>query len=166
MVGITNGEQPDGRGTAGVLNVVPSSRNVMTGRVDFTIDLRQQRFHGGADGEGARACSQRSRRPFGVHVQLRLARYNSLTPFDPDSATLVRERARDPGLTHLDMNTGADHAAVHMAWVCPPFVPCRDGIGHNEIEHAQSGHLEANCNVLFDAMLERAGMRSRRVSSS
>jgi N-carbamoyl-L-amino-acid hydrolase len=36
------------------------------------------------------------------------------------------------------------------------FVPCKDGISHNEIEDAQPGHLEAGCNVLLHAMLERA----------
>jgi N-carbamoyl-L-amino-acid hydrolase len=36
------------------------------------------------------------------------------------------------------------------------FVPCKDGISHNEIEDAQPAHLEAGCNVLLHAMLERA----------
>ena len=37
------------------------------------------------------------------------------------------------------------------------FVPCKDGISHNEIESAEPGDLEAGCNVLLYAMLERAG---------
>jgi N-carbamoyl-L-amino-acid hydrolase len=36
------------------------------------------------------------------------------------------------------------------------FVPCKDGISHNEIEDAKSDHLEAGCNVLLHAMLDRA----------
>jgi len=36
------------------------------------------------------------------------------------------------------------------------FVPCKDGISHNEIEDAKPEHLEAGCNVLLLAMLERA----------
>jgi len=45
--------------------------------------------------------------------------------------------------------------------VCPTamiFVPCRDGISHNEIEDAQPDHLEAGCNVLLQAMLRSAGV--------
>jgi N-carbamoyl-L-amino-acid hydrolase len=38
------------------------------------------------------------------------------------------------------------------------FVPCKDGISHNEIEDARPDHLEAGCNVLLHAMLERAGI--------
>ena len=36
------------------------------------------------------------------------------------------------------------------------FVPCEDGISHNEIENATPADLEAGCNVLLAAMLERA----------
>ena len=38
------------------------------------------------------------------------------------------------------------------------FVPCKDGISHNEIEDAQPEHLAAGCNVLLHAMLARAGL--------
>jgi len=38
------------------------------------------------------------------------------------------------------------------------FVPCKDGISHNEIEDAKKEHLEAGCNVLLHAMLERSGV--------
>jgi N-carbamoyl-L-amino-acid hydrolase len=39
------------------------------------------------------------------------------------------------------------------------FVPCKDGISHNEIEDADPTHLEAGANVLLlHAMLERAGV--------
>ena len=38
------------------------------------------------------------------------------------------------------------------------FVPCADGISHNEIEDAKPEHLEAGCNVLLQAMLRSAGV--------
>lgn len=38
------------------------------------------------------------------------------------------------------------------------FIPCKDGISHNEIEDAKPEHIEAGCNVLLHAMLERAGL--------
>jgi len=37
------------------------------------------------------------------------------------------------------------------------FVPCKDGISHNEIESATAEDLAAGCNVLLHAILERAG---------
>ena len=47
-----------------------------------------------------------------------------------------------------------------MARIAPTamiFVPCRDGISHNEIEDADPRHLEAGANVLLGAMLGVAG---------
>ena len=38
------------------------------------------------------------------------------------------------------------------------FIPCKDGISHNEIEDAKPEHITAGCNVLLHAMLERAGV--------
>jgi N-carbamoyl-L-amino-acid hydrolase len=59
------------------------------------------------------------------------------------------------------MISGAGHDAAYVARVAPAamiFVPCKDGISHNEIEDARPDHLEAGCNVLLHAMLERAGV--------
>ena len=55
--------------------------------------------------------------------------------------------------------SGAGHDAVYMARLAPSgmiFIPCKDGISHNEIEDAKPEHLEAGCNVLLHAMLDRA----------
>jgi len=37
------------------------------------------------------------------------------------------------------------------------FIPCKDGISHNEIESATPEHVDAGCNVLLHAMLDAAG---------
>jgi N-carbamoyl-L-amino-acid hydrolase len=37
------------------------------------------------------------------------------------------------------------------------FVPCKDGLSHNELEDAKPEHLAAGCGVLLYAMLSRAG---------
>jgi N-carbamoyl-L-amino-acid hydrolase len=36
------------------------------------------------------------------------------------------------------------------------FVPCEDGISHNEIENASKDDVAAGCDVLLRAMIERA----------
>jgi N-carbamoyl-L-amino-acid hydrolase len=36
------------------------------------------------------------------------------------------------------------------------FIPCKDGISHNEIEDAQPEHITAGADVLLQVMLERA----------
>jgi N-carbamoyl-L-amino-acid hydrolase len=162
VVRIARENPPHGRGTVGVLGVHPSSRNVVPGRVDFTIDLRH------IDPATLEVMEARMRAAFdatarehGVQVDLRLAQYNPPTPFDPTLVDTVRQGATRRGLPVMDIVTGAGHDAVHMAMVHPTamiFVPCKDGISHNEIEDAQPAHLEAGCNVLLDAMLARAGI--------
>ena len=73
----------------------------------------------------------------------------------------IREQAQRAGYSHMDIVTGAGHDAVYIAEVAPTamiFVPCKDGISHNEIEDAQPAHLEAGANVLLGAMLQAAGL--------
>lgn len=95
-----------------------------------------------------------------VEVELKDVQYFRPTPFDPDLVGKVRQGAANRGLPAMDIVTGAGHDAVYMASVAPTamiFVPCKDGVSHNEIEDAQPQHLEAGCNVLLDAMVARAG---------
>jgi len=61
----------------------------------------------------------------------------------------------------MDIVSGAGHDAVYVARVAPAamiFVPCKDGISHNEIEDALPADLAAGCDVLARAMLARAGI--------
>ena len=56
--------------------------------------------------------------------------------------------------------SGAGHDACQVCAVAPTgmiFVPCEDGISHNEIESATPEDLEMGCNVLLHAMLSVAG---------
>ncbi|MFM7532344.1 MAG: M20/M25/M40 family metallo-hydrolase, partial [Rubrivivax sp.] len=81
--------------------------------------------------------------------------------FDTELAALVREGARRGGHSHQDIVSGAGHDAVYVARTAPAamiFVPCKDGISHNEIEDARPEHLAAGADVLLHAMLARAGV--------
>ncbi|WP_287964875.1 M20/M25/M40 family metallo-hydrolase, partial [Diaphorobacter sp.] len=82
-------------------------------------------------------------------------------PFTPHLVEAVRANAADLGYSCMDVVSGAGHDAVYVARVAPAamvFVPCADGISHNEIEDADPAHLEAGCNVLLRAMLASAGV--------
>ena len=76
-------------------------------------------------------------------------------PFHPALVETVRRYAREEGKPCQDIVTGAGHDACQMAQVLPTtmiFVPCKDGISHNEIESAKQEDLEAGCNVLCNAL--------------
>ena len=155
-------EQPDGRGTVGYVQVHPNSRNVIPGRVTFTVDLR----HGDDEGlsrmdariRGACAALQAQG---GVGVSIEQTVYFPPVRFAEALVDAVRLGAKRAGLQHQDIVSGAGHDAVYVARVADAamiFVPCKDGISHNEIEDAKPEHLAAGANVLLHAMLDQAGI--------
>ena len=155
-------EQPDGRGTVGYVQVHPNSRNVIPGRVLFTVDLRHVDDAGldRMDRRLREACAAVAARGR-VDVQVEPTVHFPPTAFTPALVEAVRAGARRRGLASLDIVSGAGHDAVHVARVTPTamiFVPCRDGISHNEIEEARPEHLAAGADVLLHAMLEVAGV--------
>jgi len=163
-VAIANRYPPYGRGTVGMVQVFPNSRNVIPGRVKFSIDLRNvndellNTMH-----EEMTAFVDRTSRETGLKITLERVSYYPPCPFHPDCVGAVRKAAAKLGYSTMDVVSGAGHDAIYVARLAPAgmiFVPCKDGISHNEIEDAQPAHLEAGCNVLLHAMLERAGIAS------
>jgi N-carbamoyl-L-amino-acid hydrolase len=154
---------PHARGTVGCLDTYPNSRNVIPGRVQMTVDLRA------ADDATLTAMTQALRDGCaavpGIAVDVREVVYFPPQKFDADLVRILGEGARAMGMTAIDVVSGAGHDAVYVARVAPTamiFVPCKDGISHNEIEDARPDHLEAGCNVLLHAMLRAAGVPNER----
>jgi len=162
VIGIANQHQPHGRGTVGELHAHPGSRNVIPGQVRLTVDLRHEDEATLVRMDQAwRQAAQEVAQRHGVTVEVKDVQYFPPTPFDTDLVGKIRDGAVARGLPRMDIVTGAGHDAVYMAAVAPTamiFVPCKDGISHNEIEDARPEHLEAGCNVLLDAMVARAGL--------
>jgi beta-ureidopropionase / N-carbamoyl-L-amino-acid hydrolase len=82
-------------------------------------------------------------------------------PFDATLVGRIREAAVRRGLRHRSIVSGAGHDAVYVARTAPTamiFVPCKDGISHNEVEDARPEHLAAGCQVLLEAMLQSAAV--------
>ena len=63
----------------------------------------------------------------------------------------------------MDVVSGAGHDAIYMNRLAPTgmiFIPCKDGVSHNEIEDAKAEHLEAGANVLLQSILAYAKSKS------
>ncbi len=162
VVAIANRYPPYGRGTVGFVQVFPNSRNVIPGEVKFSIDLRNvnepllDTMH-----QEISAFVATTSAKTGLAISLERVSYYPPCPFHPDCVSAVREATAKLGYSTMDVVSGAGHDAIYAARVAPAgmiFVPCKDGISHNEIEDAQSEHLEAGANVLLHAMLARAGI--------
>ncbi|MEB0138136.1 MULTISPECIES: Zn-dependent hydrolase [unclassified Undibacterium] len=161
VVHIGNRYPPYGRGTVGMVQVFPNSRNVIPGEVKFSIDLRNvtPELLDTMHAEILAYVEQTAQRS---GLQITLERVSSFPPcpFHPDCVSAVRSATALLGYSSMDVVSGAGHDAIYAARVAPAgmiFVPCKDGISHNEIEDAQPTHLAAGCNVLLHAMLSQAG---------
>ncbi|MEO7743564.1 MAG: Zn-dependent hydrolase [Usitatibacter sp.] len=161
-VAIAHRHPPHGRGTVGMVHVHPNSRNVIPGRVKFSIDLRNatDELVDRMDAE-IRAAVERTSRESGLPISIELVSHYPAQPFNRDCIEAVGRAAEKLGYSNMPAVSGAGHDAVYMARLAPAgmiFIPCKDGISHNEIEDAKPEHITAGCNVLLHAMLERAGV--------
>ncbi|MDH6595294.1 N-carbamoyl-L-amino-acid hydrolase [Variovorax sp. TBS-050B] len=156
---------PHARGTVGWIDNYPNSRNVIPGRVKLSVDLRAaDDVVLSAMDAALRQAVQRIAATGKVEATVEQVVYFPPQPFTPALVSGIREAAEAQGLPWMNVISGAGHDAVYLARVCPTamiFVPCRDGISHNEIEDAEPAHLEAGCNVLLQAMLHSAGVATR-----
>ena len=152
---------PNARGTVGMMDVYPNSRNVIPGTVKMSVDLRadnDQTLTKMVDTLHAECASIAKKGD--VEIDLKQVVYFPPQAFAEPLVEAIRAGATNIGLSQMNVVCGAGHDAVYLARVAPTamiFVPCKDGISHNEIEDAKPEHLEAGCNVLLHAMLKRAG---------
>ncbi len=145
-------------GTVGLLEVKPNSRNVVPGEVFLTIDLRHP--HTAVLDEMEAAVMQSAREvcdPLGLVCTVTKIWDEPPTRFDPGCIAAVRRAAATSGYSSRDMVSGAGHDAVYVARVAPTamiFVPCRDGISHNEAEFSSKEQCAAGAQVLLQAVLD------------
>jgi len=145
-------------GTVGLIEVKPNSRNVVPAEVFFTVDFRHPRrdvLEAMEAEMNAAFASMLSQIPItGV-----LTRIWDQPPvaFDAACVNAVRRAVAICGLTARDIVSGAGHDAAYVARVAPAamiFVPCRDGISHNEEEFTSKDQCARGAQVLLQAVLD------------
>ena len=148
------------RATVGRMIVSPNSRNVIPGRVEMSVDLRNADDATlGAMAAAVRKAADAIAQTDGVSIALTETVYFPPSRFDASLAASIEAAAAGAGYSHRRIASGAGHDAVYVARTCPAamvFVPCEGGISHNEIENARPEHLHAGANVLLQAVLARA----------
>jgi N-carbamoyl-L-amino-acid hydrolase len=145
-------------GTVGRMEVKPGSPNVIPGEVFFTIDLRcpDPAVLDAIESE-IEAAAQRVRDERKLDIALKTIWTQPPQPFDADCIRAVRAAAQVSGFSTRDMISGAGHDAAYVARVAPAsmiFVPCKDGISHNEVEYSSKEQCAAGAQVLLQAVLE------------
>ncbi len=149
--------RPPAVGTVGLLEVRPNSRNVIPGEVFFTIDFRhpQDARLDEMELELSRAVADVAAET-GLAIDWRRIWGSPPVVFDADCIACVREGAERAGLSARDIISGPGHDAANVARIAPTsmiFVPCKDGISHNEAESTTFDECAAGAQVLLNAVL-------------
>ena len=147
---------PWGRATVGDVKIYPGSRNTVPERLVLSVDLRHPEAAELAAmvaefRERVAQCAADAR----VDARVDTVWHMPPTRFDPGLVDLIDRSAAGLGYSRQRIVSGAGHDSLYTARFAPTamiFVPCRDGLSHNEAEDASREDLEAGANVLLHAV--------------
>ncbi|MBO6673543.1 MAG: Zn-dependent hydrolase [Rhizobiales bacterium] len=151
---------PNAVGAIGHIDVYPNSRNIIPGKVVFTVDMRShelerlQRMVARFEEEAPKLCEA-------IGVELSYETVGEFDPpaFDEGCVGMIRDAAERLGYSHRDIVSGAGHDACWINRVAPTAMvmcPCVDGLSHNEAEEITKDWARAGADVLFHAVVEKA----------
>jgi N-carbamoyl-L-amino-acid hydrolase len=109
---IAMAEQPDGRGTVGHVDVFPNSRNVIPGRVRFSVDFRHLDAAGLARMDAALHAAVAQAATPGVSIEVQQVVEFPPQPFDPALRALIEQGAQRLDLSHRALPSGAGQVLV------------------------------------------------------
>jgi N-carbamoyl-L-amino-acid hydrolase len=154
---------PEARTTVGRIAVPSNSHSVVPGRADFVLDIRHPEA-GALD-----ALESELRDAFrSIAATRRLeAEFEALFDYPPIHFDAALQRsigtaAERHGYATLSLPSRAGHDAWNIARMAPAamiFIPCRDGISHNEAEFAEFEDIAASADVLLGTVIDRCGAR-------
>lgn len=160
VYGLADKYSPDARVTIGYLHAEPGVKNTVPGTLTISVDMRHpdaaileamdKDFKQIIEGE-----NQRSR----VHGEVVDIWYSPPVVFAPQCVQAVRNAVEKMEVAAMEIVSGAGHDAVYVSKVAPTamiFIPCDDGLSHNELENAQPEDVLNGTNVLLHAVLEMA----------
>lgn len=152
---------PNAVGSVGEAVIARPSRNVIPGEIAFSGEFRTpdaailDALDKGLQDKVKEIAARRK-----VDIRLDTIWRKEPTHFDPAMTGAIAAAADRLGLPHRPIVSGAGHDSFHLATVVPTamiFVPCKDGVSHNELESAKPEDCAAGANVLLHAVLAVAG---------
>jgi N-carbamoyl-L-amino-acid hydrolase len=144
-------------GTVGRIQALPGAPNVIPGRVEATLELRDlDDAKVSRLAEMVMAEARKIAEADGTKVSFRLLHENIAAPTDPRVRAPITEAARAMGLTTKVMPSGAGHDAQAMAQIAPVgmiFIPSIGGISHSPKEFSRPEDIANGANVLLGTIL-------------
>lgn len=152
--------QPNAVGAIGHVDVYPNSRNVIPGKVVFTVDIRSPDLATlTAMKTEIEAKAPQIAEELGLGIAIEEAGHFDPVAFDEGCVTAVRNAAERLGYSHRNLVSGAGHDACWINRIAPTAMvmcPCVDGLSHNEDEEISKEWAAAGTDVLLHAVLETA----------
>jgi beta-ureidopropionase / N-carbamoyl-L-amino-acid hydrolase len=163
---VVRAEQGGQVGNVGYMKVEPGAINVIPGRVEFPIELRD------LDAEKvermwARIEEKLKQIDTEENVQTVCEATATVKPARTDAAmqAAIRDAAKSLGLATMDLPSGAGHDAQEMAPIAPfamIFVPSRGGISHSPKEFTSWTDVTNGAEVLYRTILIVDGELDRK----
>lgn len=154
---------PSARLTVGRIAAQPGSINAIPQSVNFTVDLRhpQPERVDAIEAEVRAVCAAEAA---GQHCSAMIRRSFDMpgAAFSANMVKIVEDAVNSLRLSHKQMISGAFHDALFIARVAPAamiFVPCRDGLSHNEAEYVEPADAITGARVLLQAAIAAASPR-------
>src|SRR5215210_625262 len=147
-------------GTVGQMSVEPGGINIIPGRIDLSLDLRDidEETRDLVEArilESARELCERRGVGFETEVLQRM------TPVSCSETVrgAVRAACEGFGLGTYDLASGAAHDGMQLVGLCPVgmiFVRSKDGVSHNPDEWSSKEDCTAGADVLYQTTLDLA----------
>lgn len=147
-------------GAIGHADVYPNSRNIIPGKVVFTVDFRHPKKEVIQDMENRlRSGAAKIAEDIGLTMEIEKVGNFDPVEFDSNCVEMVRSAAKTLGYSHMNIVSGAGHDACWINRVAPTAMvmcPCVDGLSHNEAEEITKDWSTAGADVLFHAVVNTA----------
>ena len=152
---------PSARVTPAQFRSEPVSPNTVPARITFSIDLRHPDGAVLDEMEAAlRAIVAEAAAEHGCDHGVAVDNDCAPIVFDKRCVRAVESAAQHCGFAYERIGSGAGHDACHVALKAPTgmiFVPCQDGLSHNEAENIEPAAAAQGAEVLLHAALDLAG---------
>lgn len=136
--------------TIGVLNLEPGAVNVIPGKAEFIIELRDKDMIGMHE-----VIEELQQKHAGENIEMTRIIEQENTICSPELTAVFKECAEKFGYKETTVYSGAGHDLINTNMIMPSallFIPSVNGISHHKDEFSKEEHIEKGTMVLIEAI--------------
>lgn len=142
-------------GTVGKISVEPGAVNVIPGKTEFIIELRDKEMK-----QMYEVIDELKKDWQDKGVTFEEVLTQPETKCDERLREMFLEAAEEQGYSNMKLYSGAGHDLMNMALIAPSallFIPSKNGVSHHKDEYSSASDIEAGANVLLKTLLKLDG---------